>query len=246
MTRCAGCGYFREAHDLLGKCPLCACGEMPVAHDLLADGERGCPCACGRPPLEHLAASSCGCRPAEPHSCRWALWLGEPCSGRRSKTLKPGATRGEWLKLRRATFREPEPEQVRRDWFGLLVPVVETKAEQVEQVEIGPPIVPARPPLTAAEYATSNRGMSAAKLGRKAAALGWAVAPAYWVGFDHSEGCALRLAKPPLRAVALWRRPAADAGKLTGWKTDVAYAWRTDVARFPTKLTHTDLERLIQ
>jgi hypothetical protein len=219
---------------------------MPAAHDLLADGERGCPCACGRPPLEHLAASSCGCRPAEPHSCRWALWLGEPCSGRRSKTLKPGATRGEWLKLRRATFREPEPEQVRRDWFGLLVPVVETKAEQQVEVEIGPPIVPARPPLTAAEYATSNRGMSAVKLGRKARELGWAVAPAYWVGFDHSEGCALRLAKAPLRAVALWRRPAADAGKLTGWKTDVAYAWRTDVARFPTKLTHTDLERLIQ
>lgn len=231
MTRCAGCGYDRSAHDLLGKCPLCACGEMPAAHDLLADGERGCPCACGRPALEHDGR---------------AMWLGEPCSGRRSKTLKPGATRGEWLKLRRATFREPEPEQARRDWFGLLVPVVETKAERQVEVEIGPPIVPARPPLTAAEYATSNRGMSAVKLGRKARELGWAVAPAYWVGFDHSEGCALRLAKAELRAVALWRRPAADAGKLTGWKTDVAYAWRIDVARFPTKLTHTDLERLIQ
>jgi hypothetical protein len=108
-----------------------------------------------------------------------------------------------------------------------------------------PPLVPARPPQCAEEYATSNRGLSAAKLGRKAVELAWNVKALYWVGHDGTEGCGLWLAKDSLRAVATWKRKAEQAGNLTGWSTDIAYAWRTDIARFPTKVTHTDLEGLI-
>jgi len=241
--RCGACGYDRAVHDLLGKCPLCACGEVPAAHDVLADGRRGCPCGCGRPAVEHLDPKrSCGCvlTPEAPaHACRWAPWWGGLCPGRRSKTS------GEWLLLRQATFREPAPPDARREWFGLLVPVIEAAEHEVVVERVAPPLVPARPPLAATEFASTNRGMSAAKLGRKARELGWDVEPSYWVGFDGSEGCAVKFAKGELRAVALWRRAAADAGKLTGWKTDVAYAWRMGAGRYPTKVTHTDLERLI-
>ena len=201
--RCAGCGYFRDAHDALGKCPLCACGEVPALHG-------GIP------------------------------WIVPACpGGRRSKT------NGLNLLLRQATFREPEIEVARRDWFGLSIPVVETKAEQVVDEHVGPPRVPARPPQGPREIAGAGGGKQASKLGRAAGGLGWRVSALYWQGYDGSEGSGVWLAKGELRAVALWARSADDAGKLIGWKADVAYAWRTDVARFPTKVTHTDLERLI-
>jgi len=200
--RCGACGYDRTDHDAAGKCPLCACGEMPADHG-------GIP------------------------------WIVPACpGGRRSKTT------GLNLLLRQGTFRPPEPDVARREWFGLLVPVIEP-AEQVVEVEIGPPLVPARPPYGPHEIAGAGGGKQATKLGRGAVALGWAVDAWYWQAADGSEGCAIRLAKPPLRAVALWSRPAGMAGQKTGWKAGAAYAWRTDVARFPTKLTHTDLERLI-
>jgi hypothetical protein len=111
---------------------------------------------------------------------------------------------------------------------------------------VPPPLVPARPPYGPAEFATSNRGMSAAKLGRKATALGWLAEPVYWREHDGKEGCAVRLARGELRAVALWSRPAGAAGTLTGWQTEYAYAWRTDATdRFPSKMPITTLERLI-
>lgn len=101
--------------------------------------------------------------------------------------------------------------------------------------------MPARPPYGPAEYAKSAIG-----LGRKALEAKWEISPWYWRAADGAEGCALRLKKGPLRAIATWKRAAADAGRLTGWKTDVVYAWRVDVARFPTNLNITELERLIR
>lgn len=220
--RCA-CGLDRADHDATGKCPLCPCGDPPAAHEPAADGKLGCSCACGSPPMLHDGR---------------ALYEGIPCPGRRSKTS------GAWLLLRQGTFRPAEPEVARRDWFGLLVPVVETKPEAVEVI-VGPPRVPARPPQGPHEMAGAGGGRQASKLGRRAVALGWQVEALYWQAADGSEGCAVRFAKLPLRAVALWSRPAELAGQKSGWKAGAAYAWRTDVERFPTKVTHTDLERLI-
>lgn len=200
--RCGACGYFRAVHDAAGKCPLCACGEMPGAHGIIPWREPFCP------------------------------------GGRTS------ATTGKPLLLRQATFREPAPDGERRDWFGLSVPVMQAEREVVVE-EIGPPLVPARPPHGPTEFAGAGGGKQGSKLGRAAGRLGWTVSALYWQGFDGAEGCGVWLAKGELRAVALWKRAAENAGKTTGWAADVAYAWRTDVARFPTKLTHTDLERLI-
>lgn len=203
--RCGACGYDRAEHDAAGKCPLCACGELPELHG-------GIP------------------------------WIVPACpGGRRSKTT------GLALLLRQATFRPPEPEVARRNWFGLLVPVIE-RDEPAEVDEVRPhlpPRVPARPPQGPHEFAGAGGGRQGSKLGRAAVALGWHVEAFYWQAADGAEGCAARFAKGALRAVALWSRKAEAAGTKTGWKAEGAYAWRTDVARFPTKVTHTDLERLI-
>lgn len=151
---------------------------------------------------------------------------------------------------RRGTFKTPPPpgpaswrEVVAAD-FARRKAADEAAAQPYEPP--APPQIAARPPYGPAEYATSNRGMSAVKLGRKARELGWHVEPWYWRAASGAEGCALRLAKGPLRAVALWKRPAAAAGTTAGWQTDTVYGWRTDVERFPTQMTHTDLEGLIR
>lgn len=154
---------------------------------------------------------------------------------------------------RTAKFRPPPPidpalypEILRREALARQR-AIEDARKPYEPEVIPPPLVPARAPRDASEYATSNRGISAAKLGRRATALGWRVEAIYWKAWDGSEGCALRLTKEPMRAVALWSRPAEQAGNLTGWKAEYAYGWRSDITdRFPTKLTLTDLERLIQ
>lgn len=108
-----------------------------------------------------------------------------------------------------------------------------------------PPRIPARGPRRAEEYATSNRGLSATKLGRLAAERGWDVEPWYWMAADGTEGCAVRFRKGDFRAVATWKRPPGAAGTLTGWGTDVAYAWVEGVARAPSQVTHTVLEGIL-
>jgi len=153
---------------------------------------------------------------------------------------------------RRGTFKVPPPvdrtlwrERMALDAAAAREAIEAARRPYVPEV-VPPPLVPARLPRGPAEYATSNRGMSAAKLGRKAVALGWLVEPAYWREHDGKEGCAVRLARGELRAVALWSRPAGAAGTLAGWETGYAYAWRADATdRFPTKLTITALEGLI-
>lgn len=125
----------------------------------------------------------------------------------------------------------------------MLVPVVEP-ARVVEAVRVAPPEVSARPPAGPGEFA-SYGGKQAAGLGRKAAGSGWDVRALYWRAGTGVEGCAVRLARGPLRAVATWKRAAGRLGEKSGWAADVAYAWRIDVERFPTEVTHTQLEGLI-
>lgn len=140
---------------------------------------------------------------------------------------------------RRGTFKAPGPLAPRHEWFGGPAAPKSVKAAPHEPPR--PPQVPARLPYGPTEYATSTRGMSAAKLGRKAADSGWQVQPTYWRAADGTEGCGLKIAKGVLRAVATWKRKPGGS-----WAVDIAYAWRIDVARFPSKLTHTDLEGLIK
>jgi len=146
----------------------------------------------------------------------------------------------------RGSFKVRPPLAARHPWFG--GPPVDRGAKMEEALpeEVLPPLVPARLPWGPAEYAGGDGNKQATKLGRAAAERGWMAQPAYWRSATGDEGCAVQLAKGPLRAVATWKRPVADFGKLTGWKVDCAYAWRVDVARIPTKLTHTELEGLIK
>ena len=137
------------------------------------------------------------------------------------------------------------PEIMRREARARSA-AIEAARRPYEPVVVPPPLIPARAPRGPAEFAVSERGMGAAKLGRHAVAAGWQAEPWYWQTHDRAEGCAVRLRKGPLRAVALWSRKADDVGKLTGWKAEYAYAWRTDMPeRFPVKINITDLERFL-
>lgn len=141
---------------------------------------------------------------------------------------------------------EPEavlwPEVLRRDAQARRE-ALEASRRPHEPEVTPPPIVPARDPLRAEEYATSNRGMSAAKLGRLAAGRGWQVRASYWMAHDGAEGCAVRAARGPLNFVAVWDRAPGHAGTLTGWKTGFAYGWRE--GQMPQKVTITTLANLI-
>jgi hypothetical protein len=158
----------------------------------------------------------------------------------------PGTTRSK--------FREPDNEP-RKLWFGLSVPLSPAELAEMKvladaagsvTVTSGPPQVPARSPQGPGELAGGDGAKQATKLGRHAVSLGWNVRALYWRAFNGVEGCGLWLSKAELRAVATWKRPAGNVGKLTGWASDFAYAWRADVERFPTRMNLTDLEGLIQ
>lgn len=153
----------------------------------------------------------------------------------------------------RGSWKDPPPpeqvlwrERMRIDAEARRVAIEAARAPYVPEVVLLP-IVPARPPYGPHEFAGGDGNKQGTKLGRGAVALGWHAAPFYWMTGDGDEGCAVRLSKGPLRAVALWSRKAADVGKLTGWKAEYAYAWRADAeGRWPTKLSHTELEGLIK
>lgn len=149
---------------------------------------------------------------------------------------------------RRGTFKRPPPpgpanwlDVVRRDKAARDAAFAELRAPYVPPA---PPQVPARPPAGPHEYA-SYRGKQAAGLGRRATEQGWTAVALYWRAAAGVEGCGVWLSKGTLRAVATWKRPAGKVGTLGGWATDLAYAWRTDAGRPPSKLTHTDLEGII-
>lgn len=152
--------------------------------------------------------------------------------------------------LRHGQFKA-EASAERYQWFGMLPAYTpeQVKARAVatsvtELKSVGPPQVKARPPAGPGEFA-SYRGQ-AAKLGRLAIEAGWTVNALYWRDADDVEGCGVWLWRGPLRGVATWARAAGKQGAKSGWSADVAYAWRADASdRFPSKITHTELERLI-
>ena len=153
----------------------------------------------------------------------------------------------------RGSFKTPPPvdralyPEIMRRAAEARKRAIEDARKPYEPEVAPPPLIPARPPAGPHEFAGGDGNKQATKLGRGAVALGWHAEPWYWMSGYGDEGCAARLWKGPLRAVALWSRSAASAGLTVGWKADIAYAWRADVTdRFPTKLTHTDLERLIR
>lgn len=150
----------------------------------------------------------------------------------------------------RGVWRDPPPldpmlypDVLRRDAEARRLEFERKHAVYVPEV-ILPPQVPARAPRDGSEIA-GYQGKQGVGLGRRATALGWAAAARYWRSGEGVEGCAVQLARGTLRAVATWSRKAGNVGAKAGWAVDVAYAWRTDVERIPTKLTHTQLEGLI-
>lgn len=152
--------------------------------------------------------------------------------------------------LKTGVFRDPPPidtaeyrQIMARDAAARFAEIEAARRPYVRPA-ISPPQVPARAVAAPCELA-GYQGKQAIGLGRRAVAAGWTVAAEYWRGHDGGEGCAVKLAKPPLRAVATWTRKPGQVGKLSGWAADVAYAWREDVERVPMKINHTDLERIM-
>lgn len=216
--RCASCGYAADDHvgDTDPRCPVCVCGEVVGAHGAVTE-----------PPAPLRAFAD------------------DP----KAKAIRPCP--GKDTQLRHGHLREPEPidralwrEIMRRDALAAREAIEEARRAYEPDVA-PPPLVRARPPYGPHEFAGGNGKKQGTKLGRGAVALGWEAEPLYWRSGYGDEGCAVRLAKGPLRAVATWKRKPEAAGGLTGWAADVAYAWRTDVQRIPIKLTHTQLEGLI-
>ena len=218
LMRCASCGYAADVHvgDTDLRCPVCVCGEVVGAHGVATE-----------PPSPLRAFAD------------------DP----KTKVIRPCP--GKDTQLRHGHLREPEPidrtlwrEIMRRDALAARE-AIEAARRPYEPDVAPPPLVPARAPRAPHEFAGGDGKKQATKLGRGAVALGWSAEPWYWKDGFGNEGCAVRLRRGPLRAVATWKRKAEHAGELTGWAADVAYAWRTDVDRFPMKLTHTQLEGLI-
>lgn len=209
-----------------------SCGYHEALHVTVAKDLK-CPvCVCG----ETVAAHGYITDPPSP--------LRAFAEADKPKMLRPCPAKD--TQLRHGKFRQEEQVE-RRDWFGLLVPVIESdEPQEVEYEPVGPPQVAARPPYGPGEFAGAAGNKQAAKLGWLAAGLGWSVEALYWRAADGSEGCAVRLARGALRAAATWKRRPGLVGTAAGWAVDVAYAWRTDVARFPSKITHTELEGLIK
>lgn len=150
-----------------------------------------------------------------------------------------------------AKYREPVPELTKL-WCGLVVPISPAELKQIaaavdeaDPVAALPPQVPARPPTSAGEFA-GYQGKQAMGLGRKAIDLGWRVVPLYWRAGDGTEGCGAWLSRDDLRAFATWKRKPGNLGAKSGWGADIAYAWRVGAKAVPSKITHTQLEGIIE
>lgn len=149
---------------------------------------------------------------------------------------------------RRGRFRAPPPVDP-SDYRTIMRRDAEQRAADhaaanatYEPVVVPPPRVPARPPTGPGELA-GYQGRQAVGLGRKAVAAGWQVNASYWQAHDGTEGCAVRMARGDLYAVACWSRKPGKQGSKTGWEGGIAYGVRRGDA--PVKLTHTQLEGVI-
>lgn len=149
---------------------------------------------------------------------------------------------------RRGSFKVP-PAPDCTLWRDIITRDVRARFQAIEDARkpyvpevVPPPQVPARAPHGPGELAGYG-GRQAVGLGRSAVAAGWSASAHYWRAADGTEGCAVRLARDDLRAVATWTRAAGKIGAASGWKADVGYGWR--VGTLPAKLNHTDLERVI-
>lgn len=152
---------------------------------------------------------------------------------------------------RRGKWRAPDPpehlswrEIMRRDHLARVAAIEAARRVYEPPVRL-PSQVPARSPLSAGEIA-GYQGKQAVGLGRKAQAAGFAVRALYWRAGDATEGCGVWLSRGPLRALATWQRKPGSIGAASGWAADLAYAWRTDADGFPVRMTHTDLEGIIE
>lgn len=165
----------------------------------------------------------------------------EPATGKcPPETADKSGRRGQWKDappVDPSTWREI----MRRDYLARMAAYDEAHAAY-EPVVVPPPLIRARAPQGPEEIA-GYQGRQAIGLGRKAAAAGWATEARYWRVHDGSEGCAVRLQKGDLYAVATWKRKAGKGGTKSGWEADIAYGVRRGDA--PVKLTHTQLEGVI-
>jgi hypothetical protein len=157
------------------------------------------------------------------------------------ETADRNGRRGKWRAPEQHVDTASWREIMRRDYRARMAAYDEAHASYEPEV-VPPPRVPARPPTGPAELA-GYQGRQAVGLGRAAAAAGWAVEARYWQAHDGTEGCAVRMARDDLYAVATWKRSASKAGGKSGWGADIAYGVRRGVA--PVKLTHTQLEGVI-
>ncbi len=150
---------------------------------------------------------------------------------------------GQSGKFREAAPDDPAlwPEIIRRDTRARFAVMEAARVVYVPEV-VAPPQVPARAPYGPGELA-SYQGRQAVGLGRAAAARGWAVSAHYWRSANGTEGCAVKIWRRDLRAVATWKRPPGQLGKASGWAGDVAYAWRA--GGMPKQVKHTDLVEMI-
>lgn len=156
----------------------------------------------------------------------------------------PGMKTGKW------TERDPIdgalwPEILARDVAARMRSIEEARRPYIPVI-VGPPIVCARPPRGAYEFAHGGKGQ-AKLLGVLAASKGMDVAPYYWKSGTGVEGCAVKGYRPTLAFVATWSRKPAFAGLSKGWLSDVAYVWNpSDRRSFPVRTTATQLEVIIR
>lgn len=207
--RCV-CGYFRDVHDASGKCPLCACGKLASEHGQVTNPPS---------PLRSFGATGPVTDPPSPLrvfeyigvALRGTIRLQHICPG------KPRTATGAMPQLRRGTFRDPPPPpryERRPGWGDVLFPVAEPVDLETDRPQ---PRVPARYTTSLDEIAPA-----AMRVGKAAAAVGWAVDPWYAVDHDGTEAGALIMRHDDGRRVlALWTRtPGATwrtAGAMLRW-----------------------------